>query len=318
LSAGARHDAGAPRLTCALVVGPLRERGSRALAALLAQTALDEMEIVVVDVAVGGAPLAGADHAQVRWLARPETASFGAAQAECIRQARAPLVALIEDHCYAEPGWAAGVLEAFRQPVAIVSYAMSNADATRWVSRAFLMCEYGRWMHPARAGFIPIAACNNVAYRISALEPYPADLDLLLDGPHVLHQAIQRRGGRAWLAADAIVAHESWTRLSQGLHANAALKRILAHERVRHGRWSLGRRVAYGLGMALAPPLEVWRLARSVAPRPALWWPFVESLPIALLAYASNAVAEARGYLFGPGESRDILAATELERPRGR
>jgi glycosyltransferase involved in cell wall biosynthesis len=292
-----------PVLTAAVIVGRQGPRAERCLRHLLAQTALARMEIVAVDISSEGQRIARSDHASVRWIHRPGLATMGAARTECVRAALGEIVAFIEDHSYADPGWAEAVIAAFDQPVDLVSYAMMNANPERLLCRTFMMVEYGRWHDPAISGFIPISASNNVAYRRRALDPYLSRLHHLFEAEYVLHRDMQGRGARIWLAADAKVAHENWKKLGDGVRANNVMKRLLAAGRAAEGRGSLSTRAAWAAAMIVTPPLHVARLARSLAPRPVLWPLFVMSLPLMALVYGASAYSEAMGYLLGAGDS---------------
>jgi hypothetical protein len=296
-----------------MIAGPLRGRAERCLSRLLEQTLLGQMEIVVVDISPGGPSLAGADHPAVRYFPRSDLAYYSMAQAECVRQARAEIIAFVEDHCYAAAGWAAAVVEAFRQPgVAVVSYAFVNHNPERYLSRAFFVAEYGRWMAPASRGPVPIPTCNNVAYRRRDLEPFFAQLDELFEAEFVMQRRILAGGGVAWLEPAAEVAHESWYHLADGLRANAAMKRANAARRAMAGHWGVLRRCAFAGAMAIAPALHLWRLAASLPKRPSCWAAFLASLPVSLAVYVTSSWQEALGYLLGPGGSREDFKSTEL------
>lgn len=301
-----------PILSAVVVFGEQRTRAARCLRQLLAQTALDRCEIVIIDLASAPNPVPGTDHPSVRWFHKPDCETFGSARAEGIRQSRGQFIAFLEDHCYADPGWMEAVIKAFEQPADLVSYAMTNANPERLICRTFLMTEYGRWMDPAISGYIPISMCNNVAYRRSALEPYWNRLNELSEAEHVLHREMQAAGSRAWLAADAKLAHENWTQLWEGLVANALMKRLLAARRASEQNWGMGMRMAWAAGMVLTPPLHIARLAYSLVPRPQLWPLFWASLPLMMITYPFSAVGEAQGYLFGDGDCSQRFRDLEI------
>jgi len=311
--------AGTLRLSAVMIAGPLRARAERCLSRLLAQTLLDQMEVVVVDLSPGGPPLAGVDHPAVRYFRRPDLLYYSTAQAECARQAGAEIIAFIEDHCYPAPGWAAAVVEAFRQPsVSVVSYAFVNYNPDRYLSRAFFITEYGRWMTPASRGPVPIPACNNVAYRRRDLEPFFPQLDELFEAEFVLQRRILTGGRLAWIEPAAEVAHESWWRLADGLRANAAMKRVNAARRAQAGHWGALRRCVFAGAMVMAPALHLWRLAVALRTRPSGWTAFLVSLPVSLAVYVTSSWQEALGYLRGPGSSREDFKTTELSANRTR
>jgi hypothetical protein len=259
------------------------------------------MEIVAVDISPDGACVEGQEHPVVRWLKKSDVTSMGAARAECVRAARGTIVAFIEDHAYAHPEWAEALIAAFERGVDIVSYAMTTANPERRLSRAFMMAEYGRWLDPAVPGPIPISTSNNVAYRREALLPFLDRLERLLEVELVLHREMQARGARIWLAADARVAHESWTRFRDGLHANCVMKRVIGAGRASEGGWGAPTRLAWAAAMPMTPLLHIARLARSLVGRPALWPLFWMSLPLMIVLYGASAWSEAQGYLFGFG-----------------
>ena len=74
---------GSPALSAVVVFGEQREREERCLRHLLAQTVLDRMEIVIVDLSRDPVRMPGWDQPPVRWYHRPDLENFGAARAEC-------------------------------------------------------------------------------------------------------------------------------------------------------------------------------------------------------------------------------------------
>jgi len=286
-------------LSAVALFGEERDRAQRCLEHLLAQTALDRMEIVVVDMAREPSPIPGLDHPNVRHFRISPLTTFGAGRAECVRRSRGQFIAFLEDHSYPDPDWAAEVILAFDHDVDVVSYAVAAANPESLLGRMFLMCEYGRWMQPAISGHLSISASHNVAYRRRALDPFWSRLDRLCQTEFIMHRQMQAAGARLWLAASAKVAHENWTQLGYGLRANGLLRRLFAAERVREGHWDILTRIVWAGGMALTPPLHIARVARSLVRRPALWPLFWASIPVMTMTYVTGSCFEAFGYLFG-------------------
>ena len=318
---GARADASAKQLSpcmlsVAVVAGEQRHRIERCIAGLLAQTALPSIEILILDLAPSLGPLRGTDHPSVRYLPREDLDTFWSAQAALAREARGDAVAYIEEHCFAEPEWAEALIDAYRRPVAMVNYAFRDTEPQTYLSRSFLMAEYGRWMAPAKAGPIQIASCNNISYRRDVLMRYGDDLEQWLRTEYHLHRRIRADGGVIWLEPRAIAAHEDWVEWSDGLRANMAIKRFQAASTVTNGNWSWPRRLFYAAAMPVAPALHVLRLLHSLRNRPNLWWAFVAALPVIVPTYSVMSISEALGYLFGPGSSVDEFNETELRLSR--
>jgi hypothetical protein len=307
------HYSPAPALSAIVVFGDRRDRAYRSLAHLLAQTVLDQMEIVVVDL---GDDDRWRDVHPVRRFHRPDLESVGQARAEGARQARGRILAFVEDHSYAEPTWAAEVIEAFNRPVHVVNYAVKPADPGSLLARMFVLIEYGRWMHPAVEGPVSLSACHNVAYRRDVLEPFWNQLDRELDAEFLMCRRMQRHGATIWLASRARVEHESWTQIAMGIEANGTLRKLFAAERARQGQWTVVQRTAWAGGMVLTPLLHIGRLARSLIRRPALWALFWVTLPLMALVYTAGSIAEAAGYLFGAGGSRARFRDLEISTER--
>jgi hypothetical protein len=306
-----------PRLTAAVVIGRQRVRAARCIELVLAQRTAEPMEVVVVDLAPEHPSPPWAKDGRVRLIERRDSPTYAEARAAATLASRGELIAFLEDHSYPEPGWAQAIVDAFADPrIAIVNYAFTLANEPTYIARAMLVAEYGRWMAPARPGAVRIPACNNIAYRRAALEPYRVELAEWLEAEFLLHRRIRDAGGQVWLAPGARLAHECWTDLISGCRANGAMKRLLAASRIRTERWSAPKRLLYAAAMAAAPAQALWRLARSVPGRPGMWSELARGLPVCIAIYSWSAAAEAAGYLFGPGSARDDFRDVELAMTR--
>jgi hypothetical protein len=306
-----------PRLTVGLIAGELRNRAERSLEHLLRQTALDQIEIVVIDVRPQKGDFAGADHPRVRYFHRPDLSYYCEMQVELVMQARAPLVAFIEDHSYAVPGWAAAILKTFEHPrVSAVNYTFTNAVGDSYRSRSILMAEYGHWMLPHPGGPVQICSSTNLAYRRDLLLNSLHQRGSVFEAEFLIHRAIQASNGEIHVAPEATVAHESWQTVWDACLANGANKRVLGARRAEHGKWGMITRVIWAGGMVLAPPLFIARLGWALRNRPALWGKFLASLPVLVAIFSYCAWSEALGYLRGANTSREEFRARELETHR--
>lgn len=284
-----------------LVAGPCRTRAALCLQALLAQTALARIEIVVADTDPDGGPLP--EHPSIRVLPLRGLRSLSGARAAAIEASRAPLLAGIEDHAHPDPGWAAAVLGAFDGPADLVNYGFRNANPASAVSRAFMTMAYGPWMTPAQGGPIAGSACVNVAYRRRLLEPYWDRLPAWLDMETLFQARLLAAGARAWHEPGAGLRHENWTTIGAAIHDSGAFQRRLAAQRVDIGQWGWPKRVLFAGGMVLLPPLLLWRLYRAMRHRPSGTREFLVALPLIALFRTAGAAMEAWGYLAGGGES---------------
>lgn len=303
-----------------MVAGTRRSRAERTLAALGRQTLVDQLEIVVVDLAPESTPpLTAPGDLRVDTVRRPELRSWGPARAAGARHARAPVVAFVEEHCRPEPGWAQAVLAAHEGPWAAVGYAFTNANPESWASRSFMIAAYGDFAHPARGGPARLVSGNNVAYKREVLEALDERLDELLAIDFTFQEELRARGHQLFVEAGARAAHENFTTLAGECGAGHAYCRLMAATRARARGWSARRRVVYAIGAPLgAPAVRLTRLARGLRGRRALWRPFVVGLPLILPAYLWTGIGEGLGYLLGVGSSEARALEWELEAERAR
>jgi hypothetical protein len=298
-----------PDLSVIVVVGEERVRAQRALDALARQTALERLEVVVVDHASAAPSLRLPAGIEAHVAHGPELRSFGHARLAGARAARAPIVAYIEDHVYAEPDWAERLLDAYaRSPDAVaIGYGFVNAHPESYVATATLLAEYGPYVVPVRSGPTEALPGSNVSYRrrdvLEVAEPAGA---LAVDW--VLRNDLLARG-RLLIASDAIVRHESLATVRDVLRATYVYGRTLAAARARHAGWSRRRRWLYAAGaVPVVPVLRAGRFARSLRGRRPLWRSAAETAPILLATWLSGSIGEAVGYSSPiDGDGRELL-----------
>jgi hypothetical protein len=303
------------QLTAVLVVGPQRRRGQRSLDALCRQSAVDRMEILLYDLGTAEhRPLAAAEGASVETVRMSSETALAAARADGARRARAPVVAYIEDHCYAHVGWAEALIEAHRGPWAAVSYAFTNPNPETWLSRAAFMADYGPWHDPLASG--PSRALNgvNVSYKRDVLLAQGELLPRLFAPDQVFLETLARGGRPMYIEGRALAAHENVVRFGHHVRANMAYCRLHAATRAEVFGWSRGKRLLYAaLVPVISPWLRLWRFLEVVWPRRDRWRAVLEALPDMIVVYVVGAVAAGIGYGFGPGDAERRMTYYDLE-----
>lgn len=303
-----------PSLSAVLVIGELRDRAERTLRGLAEQTALEEMEVVIVDTAAGEArELRVPESLDPVWvdgrgLGRGEDRAAGTAAAT------APVLALIEDHAVPDPSWAEALIEAHRGPWSVVGYAFRLAEPSNYVSRAGLVSEAGPWLHPAQRRRASTLPASNVSVKAAALRDVSDDPGSFLLLHHTLAGQFEKAGHPMLLEPGAVIAHEYFPSLGPLLAVNYGHNRLLATGRRR--RWGWPRRLLWAVGTPLsAPAVRAWRLLRSLSSWSAVRMTLA-SAPVLCLSFAAAALGESLGYLLGPGSWADRIEAYELETPR--
>jgi glycosyltransferase involved in cell wall biosynthesis len=272
--------ASGPREPLISVVVPTRDRPAalgRCLEALSAQTALERLEVVVVDdrsLDASEIAAAVARHPHVR-LVRGGGRGPAAARNEGAREARGKVLCFTDDDCVPEREWAERLADAIDRGTDAVAGATLSAggalaDAAEIVAQA-----------PAGANGVPFAPSNNVACTKSAFEATPFD-------ESYPHAAAEDREWCARLAAGGYVLQfESGARL---VHRPALTLSTFLRKQLHYGEGAYRFRRRDGTRTRLEPPgFYVALLRRSFA------CSFTVGL-LVLLAQAATALGFLRGW----------------------
>ncbi len=282
---------------------------------LLAQTVVRQIELVLVVPVVAELhphPEELTGFGAVRYVEVGRLDSIPAARAEGIRRARAPIVALAEDHAFPEPGWAEALLAAHAEGFAAVGPVMVNANPESAVSWADYLVGYGPWTDPAEPGPREHLPGHNSSYRRELLLEYGPRLDELLEAETILHWDLRARGYDLYLEPQARTRHMNFGLLHTFLFVQFQCGRAFAASRSKE--WSPVRRACYAL---LWPALVLRRLSRHMADlqrvsRSRRVPPATR--PILALGLLVDGLGQCTGFLCGAGEAPKRLSALEFRR----
>ncbi|HET7012214.1 MAG TPA: glycosyltransferase family A protein [Anaerolineales bacterium] len=263
-----------PELSVVIVAGNWRVRARRALESALSQEIHGSLEVLVIDLGQDpNAPLLEAPDHRVRVIPMPPSAHFGEARAHAVRLARAPVIAFLEEHCRARPGWASGLLAAHREAWACVGSTVYSMNPGVGWSDAVYLLGYAQWIPPAVAGEAAAAAAHNSSYKRASLEPLMDRLPLLLLLEPLLQQALVQRGERIFFQPSSGFEHQNETNL-RSLRVYYWWNRCLGRERWAAQPALFVRKLIYTLLSPLAPWVRslrdltrLWRRRRELAQR---------------------------------------------------
>lgn len=236
---------------------------------------------------------------QVRLLSFDEPMAVPELRAAGIAAARAPYVALLEDHCVVHDGWAATLLAAHRAGHAVIGGPVRNGATERVRDWAAFLCEYSEFMAPVEGGPVDALVGMNVSYdrrAIAAME------DLLREGrweTH-LHPRLQQEGFELYSEPELVVEHAKDFGIREFVSQRYHYARSYAGMRNGELGW---KRVLYGVGSPALVPLVYARIARNVLRRRIHRRQLVTATPLIVFYLAVWAVGEAVGYAFGGGRS---------------
>ncbi len=307
-----------PVLSVIVVVAGDRERIVGLGQALAQQSIAPDLEVIFVDISESStSALSEIPGVKTMVINLPGSCDVGHARAEALRIAHAPLVAYLEDHTIPTPGWAAAIVDAFRDPAAnAAAYAYTNGSPDTWWYRSVFMVEYGSTAHPPPAKAEGLRPANNVAYRREPLLALGTRLDALLEQDFFLHNELGA-DFRTVMAHGALLAHQTNASISELMQGHYAFGRIFASRRVEHEGWSLAKRLcAAPVTPWLVPLLRLARVARGLPGRK-LWKDFLAALPVFALIFTGDALGEAHGYL-DPDPQPRSLVWLEMQAERAR
>lgn len=236
---------------------------------------------------------------EVRMLPFDEPTTIPELRAAGLAAARAPYVAVIEDHCLVTEGWADAVLRAHRAGHAVLGGEIRNAVRDRVRDWAAFYCEYSEHMDPLPSGPTHSVPGMNVSYDRAAI----AAMQPLLDEGRwetFLHPHLEREGFAFHIAEGMILLHDKDFSFSHFASQRWHYSRSHAGMRNPALGW---RRVVYAGGSPLIVPLMYRRLKANVDRKPRHRRRFAEALPLILVYLSIWAAGEAYGYVFGGGRS---------------
>jgi len=245
-----------------------------------------------------------------RWLEAGEADNVPAQFARGVAESRGEIVALLEDDCLVDPGWAKSLLAAHRsrQEIAIGG-PVEPGPYRRSRDWAVYFCEYGRFLRPfnGRSKDLPV---NNVSYKRERLADFLADSptpDGQTDSAEFhaafVHQRMLAAGLGLWAAGRmGVRILNAWPRSyffsipffhGKG-YAGKRLAGVTSH-----------RKLAYAAASPLLPAILIRRIWRRVYSKDRLRLELLAALPWIATFYFSWAAGEMSGALFGQGHSLD-------------
>jgi hypothetical protein len=238
-------------------------------------------------------------HPDVRMLPVGRLTTIPAMRALAFRAARAPAIAVIEDHILVPAGWGRDLLDALAEGHQVVGGSIENAATARLVDRAAFLCEYSHLLG-AETAVAGTLAGNNVVYRRCLLEQYAATV---AEGrwEDRLHTVLLRDGVPLVYRPGIRVRHKMHYRLHEYLSQRFLYSRAYAGAKA-IGMPVLARALTSIATLAL-PPVLLTRIVRRMAAARRHASELAAALPLLVLFVCAWAAGEAVGYAAGAGDA---------------
>lgn len=306
-----------PDLSVVLVIDQRRQRGSGALASLLAQSDIDRMEIELLDLCSRETPaIEGSSHPCVR-LHRDVTAStYGEALEVGVSRSRAPIVAFLEEHARACPGWARMLIEAHAGEYAGVGCVVHTALPKNRISAAMSLINDRAWLPGCAGGEAATIRGHNASYKREALEALRENLSYWLEFEPLMQDQLRQLGFRLYVEPRAQIIHFNDSTLRSMVNVYLVWNRAFGPARAAYGKWGTIEKLARVLALPVLPFLRTLRLARNLRGQTEHLRRMIALAPEVLTANGCAALGQSVGLLAGPGNGLSRFRDHELNASR--
>jgi hypothetical protein len=237
----------------------------------------------------------------VTFLPFTGTRTPAALRAAATLEARGEVIAFLEDHCVPAEDWASRVLAAHRASHVAVGGAVDkgflpgrrNDSALNW---AVYLTDYSRYMNPQPGGPSHSLTDCNVSYKRAALEAIRATWEQEFH-ENIVNGLLAQRGGTLWLEPDVVVYEQRTLTLGTAMRDRYSFGRLFASTRV--AGVPLTKRLVYGAGALVMPPVLIARVARNLMQRRRHRAQLLRALPALTVVTCTWMLGECVGYLTG-------------------
>jgi hypothetical protein len=309
-------NAANPALSAIVVIPDFYDTVRNTMKYLQAQTAAKRVEIVIVKLANQQIRLDESDLKPFHsWqiVEVDKISSIAQGFTAGIRKARAPIVALTEDHSYPDERWAELFINAHKQPYAVVGPSMCNGNPDSMLSWADFYQAYGEWTPPVSSGPIRHLPGHNSSYKRDILLEFGGDLETLMEAESVLHRHLQAKGYELYLESGTRTSHLNFDTWSAWIPARYYTGRQFASTWAHS--WSWPRRLLFIAASPLIPWVRLWRVQSRVRSRQTFGF-YVRLLPVMFSGLLVEGVGHMLGYAAGAGDSAEKVNRCEFHRIR--
>jgi|SRR5579862_3356379 len=235
----------------------------------------------------------------VQVIHRPERETVPDLRLHGVKQARAAIVAVIEEHCLAAPDWLDAALKAHAGgQYGVVGGPVVHHAYRRIRDWVVYFCEYNGYLPPWPDGDTYNLGSANIAYSRDLLVRYES----LLSGGYweaALHPRLLADGIKFRSVGGMVVYHRGPFDYGYYLQQRYWFSRAFAGAR----QLPASRKIAYFLASPAVPFLLLGRMAQRVVRQRCRLEKFAQALPLLIPVVVVYVAGEFVGYLAGPGDA---------------
>lgn len=245
-----------PYISVVILTGTQRKRVEKTLASVLSQEGADRAEVLIFDTVFGKyPPIQGSEHPSVRVIDSTNAVSYRVLRAEAASLARGEIVAYLEDHAEALPGWFNVMTRAFEAGHAGVGGTPQASNAGMGFSEITGLVNY-KYQYSSEMPSAYVARTlpnHNSAYLRKVLLSFGDSLSTLIASDFLLGVKITEQGHTLLVDPEFRFWHMNLESTFM-VHRNFFYWNIIfGRLRAQVFEWSIGRRILQVLATPLSP-----------------------------------------------------------------
>jgi GT2 family glycosyltransferase len=268
------------------------------LEALRRQRTSRRFEVIVIDSSDDGTgDLVAERFPEVRLIRFAERKFPGDARNAGIAAARASIVASVDADCEAREDWVEEILEAHREPVAVIGGPVANASRASYVGCAAYLCEFSDWMPGSSRRWIANMPTANISYKKKLFSEHGQFIEGTYGSDTDFHWRLRDAGHRLLWLPSVVVSHHCIDHLRRYIVHEFGHGRDCARMRIASRGFPRWRRWLYAVCFFLIPvKLYAVIVGRCLRNRTYLW-DLVKTTPLVAAGLGSWSFGELIAYL---------------------
>lgn len=230
-------------------------------------------------------------------------------------RARAPYVAMIEDHAFPDPMWAETMVATFEETKAdVIGSGILNANPAGGLSWANFMLSYAHWSAANPEGPIDWVSHHNGCFRTALLQDLSADE--VIEGCNregTIISTLKSKGAKLYFKPDCRIRHINPSNLASTWQLRSDVGRLYAWSRAQNENWSVFKRFAYVVLAPVIPFLRYVRMRKEIF----VQLPEIKESSHGFLLFIGlsfDAAGQMIGYIGNLGEVRERIGKFEMDR----
>lgn len=249
----------------------------------------------------------------VQVVEREEVKDVTSAGAAVVPYVTAPITAFLEDHVYIQEDYATQLVAAHEGEWAAVGPNFHNANPGNSWSWANLILYYGTFTERIKSEEVFTLPMNNISYKTVILRSLSNNLEQLMSSwSGGLNNELQNLSFRLYYESKAVIYHRNFVEPTLLIKMALAGGQIYGSRRAKATSWSRLKKLVYAIGSPLFPFIRIYKIWKEMSRSKRMANLVIAHAVPLFIQLIFDAIGQAKGYLFGIGESRAFIDHVEM------